>query len=105
MSKNTLGKLILSPVKENGRFVFMNTEIRMNNKLNKGDSIKIYISSYTVEGDRHILKGDDAPTSQIVVRGNTLKQEHPTTFTTVEQLYEEVCALYRNEFYFGKTGS
>lgn len=103
MSKNTLGKLTLSPVKEDGRFVFINPEIRMNNKLNKGDSIKIYVSSYQQTGDRHVINGDANPVSKIVVRGNTIKQEHTSTFGSVEDLYEEVCTIYRNQFYFGKS--
>ncbi len=49
MSKNLLGELKLSPLKENGKFVFMNNEIRENGKLCKGDYIKIFADEYVMK--------------------------------------------------------
>ncbi len=102
MSKNALGELKLSPLKENGKFVFVVSEIRMNGKLNKGDSIKIFVDSYEQQNGRYLLKNSTVATSKIVVRGTPIQTEHPEGVTSVEELYEKACQMYRNQFYFGK---
>jgi ABC-type phosphate transport system auxiliary subunit len=103
MSKNSLGELKLSPIKENGKFVFMNNEIRVNGKLNKGDYIKIYVDEYSMQDGKYFLKNNTQPTSKIVVRGLPITQEHAKDLTAVEDLYSKVSEIYKNQFYFGKS--
>ena len=104
MTKNTLGEIKLSPLKENGKFVFINSEVRINNKMNKGDYIKIFVEGYEVRDGKHFIKGAANPSSKMIVRGDTpLTQEFPMTFETIEDLYLKVGEMYRNQFYFGKT--
>jgi hypothetical protein len=102
MNKNSLGELKLSPIKENGKFVFINSEIRVNGKLNKGDSIKIFVDSYEEKGGQYIVKGPSNPSSKMVVRGIPLIFEHPDDVYSVEELYDKVGEMYKNQFYFGK---
>ncbi len=103
MSK-TLGPLTLSPIKEDGKFVFFNREVRMNYKLNKGDSIKIYVTSYAPKDERNLLTDGKKSTSKMVVKAQTITTEHEADYPSVEALYEAVCELYRNQFLFGKIG-
>jgi hypothetical protein len=103
MSKNSLGELKLSPIKENGRFVFINNEIRVNGKLNKGDCIKIYVDGYEMRDGIYRLNNTAQPTSKLVVRGLPLQHMHPETYETVDDLYNEASQIYKNQFYFGKT--
>ena len=103
MSKNTLGEIKLSPLKENGKFVFISNEIRVNGKLNKGDYIKIFVDGYEQKNGKYILKNTTQPASKMVVRGTPLEQTHFGDFNTVEELYEKVGEMYKNQFYFGKT--
>lgn len=104
MSKNTLGEIKLSPLKENGKFVFINNEVRVNNKQNKGDYIKIFVDAYEVRDGKHFIKGAANPTSKMVVRGEApLLHDFPHNFETIEELYQKVGDMYRNQFYFGKT--
>jgi len=99
---NSLGQIKLSPIKENGKFVFINNELRVNGKLNKGDYIKIYVDSYEVQNGKHLIKHITPPTSKIVVRGTPFLHEHSMEFATVEDLYSKVGEMYKNQFYFGK---
>ncbi len=103
MSKNTLGELKLSPIKENGKFVFLNNEVRVNGKLNKGDYIKIFVDGYELKNGEYFIKNISAPSSKIVVRGTPLVHEHPETYANVDELYTKVGEMYKNQFYFGKT--
>ncbi|HRO42431.1 MAG TPA: hypothetical protein PL009_06325 [Flavipsychrobacter sp.] len=103
MSKNTLGEIKLSPIKENGKFVFINNEVRVNGKLNKGDYIKLFVDSYELQNGKYLINHVTAPASKIVVRGTPLQHEHSTEFSTVEDLYTKVGEMYKNQFYFGKT--
>ena len=102
MSKNTLGEIKLSPIKENGKFVFINNEIRVNGKLNKGDYIKIFVYSYEVKDGRYLIKNTSSPASKIVVRGTPMQLEHGTEYETIDDLYLKVGEMYKNQFYFGK---
>lgn len=102
MSKNSLGQLKLSPLKENGKFVFINNEIRVNGKLNKGDSIRIFVSAYECNNGKYIIK-DASPVSKIIVRGIPMQHEHAENLESLDDLYEKVGELYKNQFYFGKT--
>ena len=102
MNNNSLGELKLSPIKENGKFVFINSEIRVNGKLNKGDSIKIYVDGYEAKNDDFVLKGPSNPSSKMVVRGTPLTFEHPEGVASIGELYNKVAEMYKNQFYFGK---
>jgi len=103
MSKNTLGEIKLSPIKENGKFVFINNELRVNGKLNKGDYIKIFVDAYELQNGKYLIKHVTPPTSKIVVRGTALQHEHSTDFVNMDDLYSKVGEMYKNQFYFGKT--
>ncbi len=103
MSKNSLGELKLSPLKENGKFVFINNEIRVNGKLNKGDSIRIYVDAYEMQGGKYFITGDTQPSSKIVVRGTPIMYEHADYTSSMDDLYNKVSEVYKNQFYFGKT--
>jgi hypothetical protein len=102
MSKNTLGEIKLSPMKENGRFVFINSEVRVNGKLNKGDYIKIYVEGYEEKDGKYLIKNITHPTSKIVVRGLPMLLEHPGDIDNLDDLYTKVGEMYKNQFYFGK---
>ena len=102
MSKTTLGELKLSPLKEDGCFVFINNEIRMNGKLNKGDSVKIFVEGYELQNGKYLIKGSSTPKYKLVVRGIPILLSHQTPVTTIDELYQKVCELYKNQFYFGK---
>jgi len=103
MRKTSLGELKLSPLKENGKFVFINNEIRVNGKLNKGDYIKLYVDSYEQQQGKFLIRGNSNPSSKIVVRGLPLLHDHEEIIESVEDLYSKVSEMYRNQFYFGKT--
>lgn len=102
MIKNSLGELKLSPIKEDGKFVFINMEIRVNGKLNKGDYIKIFVDNYEQQQGKFIIKAKSAPSSKMVVRGTPITYEHPADISTIEDLYNRVSEMYKNQFYFGK---
>lgn len=101
--KTTLGALKLSPIKEESRFVFLCSEIRMNNKLNKGDYIKIFVLSFQTNGGKNFIDAQESPLSKMVIRGMPFEQKHePGSFLTIEDLYLFLCDQYRSQFYFGK---
>lgn len=102
MTVTSLGEIRLSPIKENGKFVFINNEVRINGKLNKGDSIKIFVDAYEMNNGKYLLKNTTPPFSQIVVRGALIQHEHAAQFSTVDELYTRVSEMYKNQFYFGK---
>ena len=102
MNKNSLGEIKLSPIKENGKFVFINSEIRVNGKLNKGDSIKIFVDGYELKDGSYLLKGPSNPSSKMVVRGTPMTFDHPEDISSVDELYDKVAEMYKNQFYFGK---
>lgn len=102
MNKNSLGELKLSPIKENGKFVFINSEVRVNGKLNKGDSIRIFVDAYEMQDGEYLVKGLSQPTSKIVVRGNPLTFELEAGTASINDLYNKVGEMYKNQFYFGK---
>ena len=102
MSKNTLGEIKLSPIKENGKFVFINNEVRVNGKLNKGDYIKIFVDAYELQNGKYAIRHITPPYSKIVVRGTPLQHEHSADFNTIDELYAKVGEMYKNQFYFGK---
>lgn len=102
MNKNTLGEIKLSPLKENGKFVFINNEVRVNGKLNKGDLIKIFVDGYEQQNGTYLLKHITPPMSKMVVRGIPFQYELSTEYATIDELYNKVGEMYKNQFYFGK---
>lgn len=105
MSKNSLGELTLSPLKEQGKFVFINREIRVNGKTSKGDYIKIHVDAYEHAQGKYFLKADSPVTVTMVVRGQPLQQELPGQTISLDERYNQAGELYKNQFYFGKVTS
>jgi len=101
MIKTSVGELKLSPIKEEGKFVFFNDFITINGKVSKGDKIKIFVDSYMPENGKHIIKAG-APSAELIVRGEEVKHNSAGTPATVEEYYNEVSELYKQHFYFGK---
>lgn len=104
MIKNSLGELKLSPLKDDGRFVFINNEVRVNGKVNKGDYVKIFVEAYEQQGATYMLKEGKKPYAKIVVRTQPpiIKELDIKHGATLNELYDMVGELYKNQFYFGK---
>jgi len=101
MAKTSIGELKLSPVKENGRFVFFNDLITINGKVSKGDNVKIFVDAYQAAGGKFkILSG--TPSALLTVRGQEHVHNDGTSYATVEDYYTVVTEAYKNHFYFGK---
>ena len=105
MIKSTLGELKLSPLKEDSRFVFINNEVRVNGKLNKGDYLKIFVEAYEQRGATFVLKGEKMPYVKMVVRAQApiVQDLACAPEATLDEMYEKAGTLYKNQFYFGKT--
>lgn len=102
MYKNTVGVLHLSPLKDEGKFVFINNEVHVNGKICKGDSIKIFVNNYTNLEGRHLINETSAPCCKIVVRGEKIEVSLSEKFLSIEDLYNMVSDCYKNMFFFGK---
>lgn len=101
MCKSSIGELKLSPIKDEGKFVFINNEIRMNGKLNKGDAVKIYVTHYEVKDGVYHLSGNSQPFSKLTVRGNAVSFETQKEYANLGDLYNDITEFYKNRFYFG----
>ncbi len=102
MYKNSIGELKLMPIKDEGKFIFVNDTIRLNNKNNKGDSIKILVSQYQLMNGKHLLPEDTSTVCKLTVRGEKMELPIETPFDTIEELYDKASEFYKNQFYFGK---
>jgi len=102
MVKNKLGELKLSPIKEDGKFVFFNDFITINGKVAKGDRIKIFVDGYELANGKYFIKAGTTPQASVIVRGQEHNEAESKSFSTVEDYYEHVTELYRQQFYFGK---
>jgi hypothetical protein len=100
MIKTSIGELKLSPLKDNGKFLFFNDFVTINGKVSKGDRITIYVDSYDVSGDKHVIKGSPA-TASLIVRGITHTHADINNCTTVEDYYKHISEQYKSHFYFG----
>ncbi len=100
--KNSLGILALSPVKEDGKFLFCNNFITINGKISKGDRICILVDGYDLINEKHFVKRGHPLFAKIIVRGEELVKIHPDGNINVEDYYTELCEYYRTNFYFGK---
>lgn len=102
MYKNSVGELKLLPIKDEGKFVFLNDAVRVNGKLNKGDYIKILVNSYQQANNDYILSEDSAPVCKMIVRNVRVEFPIAENFNTIAQLYDSASEFYKNQFYFGK---
>ncbi|MDR3681660.1 MAG: hypothetical protein P4L41_16955 [Flavipsychrobacter sp.] len=100
--KSSLGTLNLSPVKEDGKFMFCNNIITINGKISKGDRICILVDGYDIIDGKHFVKRGHPLFAKIVVRGEEQVQIHQNGNINVEDYYMQLCELYRTNFYFGK---
>ncbi len=101
MIKSTIGELKISPIKEDGMFVFFNDFITINGKVSKGDSVKVFVKQYDNKTGTFQLDKADAARAVLVVRGKEKQHDNITGYETLNKLYDHVSALYREHFYFG----
>ena len=101
MLKSSVGELKLSPIKEEGKFVFYNDFITINGKVSKGDKIKIFVESYQPQGAKILIPEASSSSALLVVRGEQHRHDDITGLETMDKLYEHVATLYKNRFYFG----
>ncbi|MBS1773833.1 MAG: hypothetical protein JST82_13320 [Bacteroidetes bacterium] len=101
MLKTSIGELKLSPIKEEGKFVFFNDFITINGKVSKGDKIKIFVPSYQASQPKILIPEDASSSAILVVRGQQYRHDGLTGFDTMNKLYDHVSTLYKDRFYFG----
>lgn len=101
MIKSSIGELKISPIKEDGMFVFFNDFITINGKVSKGDSVKIFVKQYDNKTGAFLLEKSEASKAVLVVRGKEKVHENLTGYETLNKLYEQASALYKEHFYFG----
>lgn len=102
MLKSSIGELKLSPIKEDGMFVFFNDFITINSKVSKGDSVKIFVKEYKQADTKFQLNKEFAAKALLVVRGKEKLQENIVGYDSLDRLYDHVTALYKEQFYFGE---
>jgi hypothetical protein len=99
MSKTSIGTLELSPLKENGKFVFLNNSITINGKVSKGDYVKIFVEAYSlVNGKYQISTG--RPEATLLVKGVAYHHNDPEFHKTIDEYYQHITEVYKNHFYF-----
>lgn len=101
MIKSTIGELKISPIKEDGMFVFFNDFITINGKVSKGDSVKVFVKHYDNKTGTFQLDKADAAKAILVVRGKEKQHDNITGYETLNKLYDHISALYKEQFYFG----
>lgn len=101
MIKSTIGELKISPIKEDGMFVFFNDFITINGKVSKGDSVKVFVKQYDNKTGTYQLDKNEPAKAVLVVRGKEKLHNDITGHETLNKLYDHVSALYREHFYFG----
>ncbi len=101
MVNSSIGELKLSPLKEEGMFVFYNDSIKINGKTSKGDTVKIYVRSYQQEANKCSLNISEVSKAVLTVRGIKHTHENIAGYGTLEMLYDHVTSLYKDHFYFG----
>ncbi len=102
MIKTSIGELKLSPVKENGKFVFINDFITINGKVSKGDRIHIYVEAYELNNGKYLIKSGNPSSFMLIVRGEQLELTDKEGHSSIEDLYNHVSEQYKSHFYFGK---
>src|SRR6476620_8031494 len=71
--KNSIGELKLSPIKEDGKFVFFNDFITINGKVSKGDKIKIFVDNYEVKTNKYFIDPKISAAATLTVRGENIQ--------------------------------
>jgi hypothetical protein len=101
MKKNSIGELKLSPIKEDGKFVFFNDFITINGKVSKGDRITLFIDHYELKNGKYYIDPSLSASAALIVRGQNQTHEGLTGHHTIDELYARVTELYKENFYFG----
>lgn len=101
MIKSSIGELKSFPIKEDGMFVFFNDFITINGKVSKDDSIKIFVDKYDNKTGVYVLDKAAVSKAKLIVRGKEKQHDNITGYDTLDKLYEHVCVLYKEHFYFG----
>lgn len=101
MVKSSIGELKLSPLKEEGKFVFFNDAIKINGKTAKEDKLKIFVTSYNQEGDKFSLNIAEVSKAIITVRSEQHVHDNLIGYSSLDALYDHVTGLYKEHFYFG----
>lgn len=101
MIKNSIGELKISPIKEDGMFVFFNDFITINGKVSKGDEIKIFVPQYNNQSGEFKLDIAQVSKAKLVIRGKEEQHDNLVGYSSLDKLYEHVSGLYREGFYFG----
>lgn len=101
MVKSSIGELKLSPIKEDGMFVFFNDFVTINGKVSKGDNVKVFVNTYQQLSDGFAIDPSSPAKAKLTVRGKESQHENITGYKTLDLLYEHVSTLYKNHFYFG----
>jgi len=102
MYKNSLGELVLFPIKDEDGFLFQNNKILMNGKLRKTDYIKIWVKQYQENSGKHLLSDASEPKCQIKVREEKVAIPLTQAYLSIDELYHLASEQYKNYFYFGK---
>jgi hypothetical protein len=98
--KTSIGQLKLSPIKENGKFVFLNDFITINGKVSKGDYVKIFVDAYQPGNGKFGITG--TPSALLNVKGKEYQHTAAAAYATVEDYYNDITQVYKDHFYFGK---
>lgn len=101
MTKTSIGELKLSPIKEEGRFVFYNDFITINGKVSKGDKVKIFVDAFNPQNGKHVINAVNPSKALLVVRGQQHEHVDSDACATIEDLYQKVTEVYKDKFYFG----
>lgn len=102
MLKSSIGELKLSPIKEDSMFVFFNDFIKINGKISKGDTVKVFVKQYQQNGDSFKIDETTPAKALLTVRGEEKAHDNITGFNNLEALYNHVTALYKEHYYFGE---
>jgi hypothetical protein len=100
MIKTSIGELKLSPLKEEGKFVFYNDFVTINSKVSKGDRITLMVDGYEMVNSLHYIKRVNTPDIILIVRGEKHELKDTLDCATVEDLYNQASDIYKNRFYF-----
>lgn len=101
MKKNSIGQLKLSPIKDEGKFVFYNDFITINGKVSKGDKVMILIDRYDIQNGQYNIDPASEASAVMTIRGKQFREDGLRGHSTIDSLYDHVANLYKDKFYFG----
>jgi len=101
MKKNSIGELKLSPIKDEGKFVFYNDFITINGKVSKGDKVMIFIDRYDMRNGQYHIDPASEASAVMIIRGKQFRENGLLGHNTLDSLYDHVASLYKDKFYFG----